>query len=69
VKRVRVQQALAWVLLVGSVIGYPLTAFWLAKDEPPVVLALSWLAIFLTSFDAIMTAGVAVEQKEKDKDQ
>jgi hypothetical protein len=33
------------LLLVGSLIGWPLTALTVAKDEPQFILALSWLAI------------------------
>lgn len=46
----------AWVLLGASVIGWPLSMLTIAKDEPPFVLSLSWLAIILTSLDIIATA-------------
>lgn len=55
--------ALGWVLLVGSLIGWPLCQFWLAKDEPPVVLALSWFAITLTAADILATTHVKQEQE------
>lgn len=52
-----------WVLLVASLIGWPLCQFWLAKDEPPVVLALSWLAIALTALSIVVTAYVKQDQE------
>lgn len=52
----------AWFLLVGSLVGWPVSAFWLAKDEPQFVLGLSWLAITLTAFDILTTAQVREEQ-------
>lgn len=55
----------AWSLLVIAIIGWPVSALWLAKDEPPVVLGLSWLgwlAIFLTSLDFLTTAQIHKDQ-------
>lgn len=54
----------AWCLLAASVVGYPLTALTVAKDEPHVVLALSWFAITLTAWDVVSTADVRAEQEE-----
>lgn len=61
----RARVALAWVLLGGSIIGWPLSALTLARDEPPFVLGLSWLAILLTSLDLLTTAQVHHEQGEE----
>lgn len=58
----RAEVALAWVLLVGSLIGWPVSALWLAKDEPPFVLGLSWLAIALTAADLLKTSRVHRDQ-------
>jgi hypothetical protein len=52
-----VKRALAWVLLIGSIIGWPVTALTVASDEPPFVLGLSWLAIILTALDGLWIAG------------
>lgn len=60
----RAKVILGWVLLIGSLIGWPLSIFWLAKDEPPFVLSLSWLAITLTAWDIINTSKVHEEQGE-----
>ena len=54
--------AFAWVLLVVSLAGWPLTALTLASDEPQFVLGLSWLAISLTAIDVLFTADVRREQ-------
>lgn len=59
---------LAWFLLVGSVIGWPLSALWFAKNEPQFVLGLSWLAIILTAVDILNTIDVR-KQQEGGRDQ
>ena len=55
----------AWVLLIGSIIGWPLSMFTWAKGEPPFVLSLSWLAIILTAWDILTTSQVHQEQGEQ----
>jgi hypothetical protein len=47
------KRALAWFLLIGAIIGWPVTQFTVARDEPPFILALSWLAIILTALDGV----------------
>lgn len=49
----------AWVLLGGSLIGWPVSALTVASGEPPFILGLSWLAIILTSADLLSTSQVA----------
>ncbi len=60
----RARTTAAWLLLAGSVIGWPLSALTVARDEPPFVLGLSWLAIILTSADLLSTSQVHEEQGE-----
>lgn len=55
---------LAWVLLVGSLIGWPMSALVWARDEPQFVLGLSWLAITITALDLLTTSRVHREQGE-----
>jgi uncharacterized membrane protein YfcA len=55
---VKVRIAAAWVLLVGSIIGWPVTALTVAREEPQFVLGLSWLAIILTAVDILSTTDV-----------
>jgi len=54
----------AWVLLVITLVFWPLSLFTLAKDEPPFVLSLSWLALTLTAVDILFTAYVSKKQDE-----
>ena len=43
-----------WVVAV-SLVAWPATQFTVARNEPPFVLALSWLAITLTAADIAFT--------------
>ena len=52
----------AVLLLVVSALGWPLSALTFARDEPPTVLGLSWLAITFTALDVLMTAQVHEKQ-------
>jgi hypothetical protein len=56
----------AWFLLVTSLVGWPLTAFTVAKDEPQFILGLSWLAIALTAWDVVNTTDVRKEQENEE---
>lgn len=61
-RRTKVQLVLAWTLLAGSLIGWPLSALTFAKGEPVTVLGLSWLAITITALDVLFTSDVRKEQ-------
>lgn len=63
----RARTVAAWVLLVGSIIGWPLTQATIAADEPPFTLGLSWLAIVLTAADLLSTSQVHEEQEADGK--
>jgi hypothetical protein len=54
----KAQLILAWVLLIGSMIGWPLSQLTIARDEPTFTLALSWLAIILGAWNTIVTTQV-----------
>lgn len=60
----RLEVALAWTLLAGSLIGWPLSALWWAKNEPQFILGLSWLAISLTAMDLLKTSRVHRDQDD-----
>lgn len=60
----RARTILAWVLLVGSIIGWPLSAVTWARHEPQFVLGLSWLAVILTSLDLLSTSQVYEKQDD-----
>lgn len=55
----RARTIAAWVLLVGSIVAWPVSHFTFAKDEAPVTLALSWFAIVLVALDLVTTSQVA----------
>jgi uncharacterized membrane protein YfcA len=59
----KVRIGLAWLLLVGSLIGWPLSALTVAKHEPQFILGLSWLAITLTALDILSTQDVRHQQE------
>lgn len=59
------RRRLAWVLLVGSLVGWPVSMFWFARSEPPFVLSLSWLALTLTALDILQSADVRVQQEDE----
>ena len=63
---VRARLILAWTLLVGSLIGWPLTALTVARNEPQFVLGLSWLAITLTAADLLSTTDVRKQHETGD---
>lgn len=56
---------LGWGLLVFSLIGWPISALTIAKDEPQVVLGLSWFAIVLTAATFLFEAYIRKAQEEK----
>lgn len=60
----RARTILAWSLVGGGCIGWPLSALTVAKAEPQFVLGLSWLAIILTALDLLTSSQVHEEQAE-----
>ena len=46
----------SWILLVVSVVAWPVTAYTVAKDEPPFILGLSWFAIIYAAANTLLTA-------------
>jgi uncharacterized membrane protein YfcA len=63
----RIRVIAAWLLVLGAVAGWPLSLFTLAKDEPPFVLSLSWLAILIEGVTLLTTSQVHEEQGENDQ--
>lgn len=63
----KVRLSLAWALLLGSLILWPISCRTFARDEPPVVLSLSWFAITLTALDIVSTQDVRKEQEGEDE--
>lgn len=48
----------AWILLIGSIVAWPITAMTIFKQEPQGILGLSWAAIILTAVDILSTQQV-----------
>lgn len=59
----RARTVAAWVLLVGSLIGWPVSMATVARDEPPFVLSLSWLAIVIEAASLLTSSQIHEEQK------
>ncbi len=49
---------LARILVMGSLVAWPVTQLTIFSDEPPGILALSWLALILTLADIAATTDV-----------
>lgn len=60
----KLRLALAWVLLVGALIGWPLSAMTVAKKEPQFILGLSWVAILLEGFNGVQIAADREDDEE-----
>lgn len=58
----------AWVLLVISFVGWPVSQFTFARGEPPTVLGLSWLAVAFTAVDILFTSQVHEKQDNAEQD-
>jgi hypothetical protein len=56
----------AWLLLAVCLLGWPLSAFTFAREEPPAILALSWLAVAITALDVVSTQDVRQKQEDGD---
>jgi uncharacterized membrane protein YfcA len=59
----RTRRRFAALMLVASLVGWPLSALTLARSEPQFILGLSWLAITFTALDLLFTSDVRVEQE------
>lgn len=57
----------AWVLLVGSLVGWPTSMLTLARHEPPFVLSLSWLAIVIEAASLLTSSQVRADQDRGDQ--
>lgn len=59
------KERFAWFLIGFALVGWPISALTVARSEPQVVLALSWIAILLTGVTALFEAQVLVKQEEE----
>jgi ribose/xylose/arabinose/galactoside ABC-type transport system permease subunit len=62
----RTRTMVAWVLLVGSLAGWPVSMLTWARDEPPFILSLSWLAIVIESASLLTSSQVRENQDSAD---
>lgn len=47
---------MSWFIIISSIIGWPLSALTVAKDEPLVILSISWLALIYSGYSALVAA-------------
>lgn len=59
----RTEVVFAWLLLVGSLAGWPLSALTWARDEPQFVLGLSWVALAFVALDYLKSARAHRDQE------
>ena len=52
----------AWILLVGSLIGWPVSALTWAHGEQQFILGLSWLSVILQCAELLTSSQVHEEQ-------
>ena len=62
----RARTIAAWILLIGSVVGWPLSMLTWARTEPPFILSLSWLAIVIESASLLTSSQVREKQENGD---
>ena len=62
----RAEVGTAYVLLIASLIGWPISALTFAANEPPVTMGLSWFAITLTALDLLKTSRVHRDQTNEE---
>lgn len=67
----RARTITAWILLIGSLIGWPLGALTVFRDEPQGVLGLSFLAIIIESASLLTSSQTAeaVTESQQTRDQ
>lgn len=58
----RARTITAWILLIGSLIGWPASMLTVARDEPPFVLSLSWMAIIIEAASLLTASQVREDQ-------
>jgi hypothetical protein len=56
------RKTIAWTMLVGGIVTWPVAMLTFASDEQPVTLSLSFLALIYEGFNAVQVAG---QQKEE----
>ena len=62
--KIRAYVWISRIVLVASLILWPISSFTFAKDEPPSILGLSWFAIIYTAFGVLVTVEIKKKQDE-----
>lgn len=62
----RIRTIAAWLLLAGSIVGWPVSMLTWARAEPPFILSLSWLAIVIESASLLTSSQVRENQDGPD---
>lgn len=62
--KVRSYVILAWLLIIVCLVGWPTSLIWWAKNEPPLVVSLSWAALLYTAFGVIVTVDIKRDQED-----
>lgn len=57
----RARTVVAWTMLGGSIIGWPVSALTVFRGEPRGILGLSWLAIILSAGELLTSSQVHEE--------
>ena len=52
----RIQEWVSWFIIISSIIGWPVSAMTVAKNEPFVILSISWLALIYSGYSALVAA-------------
>jgi len=60
----RARTIAAWVLLIGSAIGWPVTAATVFRHEPQGVLGLSWVSIILQAAELLTSSQLHEKQDD-----
>lgn len=61
----KVRVKAAWILFILCILGWPISALTWAKEEPPFILGLSWMALAITALDIVATTDVRKKEEEK----
>lgn len=61
----RARTVSAWILLAGSIVGWPVSALTVASGEPRFVLGLSWMAIIIEAANLLTASQVREGQRDK----
>lgn len=59
------QERASWFIIISSVIGWPVSALTIAKDEPLIILSISWLALIYSGYSALVAAQADKHIQEK----